>query len=116
MIAKRGYDQNRLSRPCWNKDHQTQALRVELSHGSSYVFPYRRLAFARFEPGNDHDTLHVLLDTHQIQITGKHLREVLLAIQRFAVDWVRELPSRYAPQADDDHAWITSITISEPQR
>jgi hypothetical protein len=113
MITKAGYDQNRPSHPCWNKNSQTQALRVELVGGDFYVFPYRRRAFVRFESGNDHDTLHVVLDTHQIQIAGKHLREVVFALQKFAVDWVRELPGRYGSQADDDHAWITNITVSE---
>jgi hypothetical protein len=115
MITKPGYDQNRPSHPCWNKDYQAQALRVELANGNLYVFPYRRLAFVRFESGNDHDTLHVILDTHQIHITGKCLREVAVALQKSAVDWVRELPGRYGPQADNDHAWITSITVSELQ-
>ena len=115
MITKPGYDQNRPSHPSWNKDHQAQALRVELADGSLYVFPYRRLAFVRFESGNDHDELHVVLDTHQIHITGKHLREVALALQKSAVDWVRELPGRYSSQASDDHALITRITVQEAQ-
>ena len=113
MITKRGHDQNRPSRPCWNKDYQAQGLRVELADGNLYVFPYRRLAFVRFESGNDHDTLRVVLDTHEIHITGKHLRQVALAFQKSAVDWVRELPGRYGSQADDDHVWITSIAVSE---
>jgi hypothetical protein len=115
MITKPGQDQNRPSRPCWNKDYQAQALRVDLADGSLYVFPYRRLSFVRFESGNDHDTLRVVLDTHEIHITGKHLREVALALQKSAVDWVRELPGRYGSQSDDDHAWITSIAVHEAQ-
>ena len=75
------------------------------------MFPYRRLAFVRFESGNDHDELHVVLDTYQIHITGKHLREVALALQKSGVDWVRELPGRYGSQANDGHAWITNITV-----
>jgi hypothetical protein len=115
MITKPGYDQNRPSHPCWNKDYQAQALRVELADGNLYVFPYRRLAFVRFESGNDHDTLYVVLDTHQIHITGKQLREVALAFHKLAVDWVRELPDRYVLQADDGHAWVTGITVNEAQ-
>ena len=115
MITKRGCDKNRPNHPCWNIDPQTQALRVELGDGGCYVFPYRRLAFVRFESGNDHDTVHVALDTHQIHITGQHLRELALALQKSAVDWVRELPSRYGSQADGDQAWITSVTIGELQ-
>jgi hypothetical protein len=72
MITKPAHDQNRPHHPCWDEDYQVQALRVELADGNLYVFPYRRLAFARFESGNDHDTLHIVLDTLQIHITGKH--------------------------------------------
>jgi hypothetical protein len=84
MITRPGHDQNRPYYPCWNKYYQAQALRVELADGNLYVFPYRRLAFVRFESGNDHDTLHVVMDTHHIHMTGKHLREVALALQKFA--------------------------------
>ncbi len=113
MITKPGYDQNRSSHPCWNKDYQAHALRVELADGNLYVFPYRHLAFVRFESGNDHATLHIVMDTHQIHMTGKHLREVALALQKFAVDWLRELPDRYVSQADDGHAWVENITVKE---
>jgi hypothetical protein len=113
MIATPGQDQNRPNHPCWNKDYQVQALRVELADGNLYVFPYRRFAFARFESGQEYDTLHVALDTHEIQITGKHLREVAVAFQKFAVDWLRELPTRYVSQADDGHAWITGVTVTK---
>jgi hypothetical protein len=112
-MIKSNHDENRREHPCWNRDFQTQALRVELADGSFYVFPYSRLASVRFEPGNDHDLLHVFLDTHEIQIAGKHLREVGLALQKSTVDWVRELPARFGPQADDDHAWVENITVKE---
>jgi hypothetical protein len=38
-----------------------------------------------------------------------------LALQKSAVDCVKEMPERYSSQADDDHAWITSITVNELQ-
>jgi hypothetical protein len=54
-------DENHKRHPCWNRDVQAQALRVELADGSFYVFPYNHLAFVRFGHGHDHDTLHVVL-------------------------------------------------------
>ena len=114
-MIKLSQTETRREHPCWNRDSQTQALRLELANGSFYVFPYSRLALVQFETGNDHETLHVVWDTHEIQIAGKHLREVGLALQKSTVDWLRESPARYSPQADDDHAWITSITVSEAQ-
>ena len=113
MITKPGQDVNHRNQSCWERDQQTQAMRVELGDESSYVFPYHRLAFVRLESGDGQDILHVVLDTHEIQITGKHLREMAIAFQKFSVEWVRKLPARYDAQADDGHAWITSITVNE---
>jgi hypothetical protein len=114
-MIKHRQDESRWSHPCWNREIQAQALRVELSVGRSYVFPYTRLAVVRLEQESDNDTLHVCLDTHEIQIIGKNLREVELALQKFAVEWVRESPARYAAQANDGDVWITSIAVSEVQ-
>ena len=113
MITKHGHDQNRPSRPCWNRDYQAQALRVELADGGFYLFPYDRLAFVRFESGNEYDMLHISLDKHKIQIVGRNLRGLGLAFHKFIVDWVKELPAHYNPLANDDHAYIRSITVSE---
>jgi hypothetical protein len=114
-MIKHRQDENRWSSPCWSREIQAQALRVKLASGRSYVFPYARLAFVGLEQGSDHDTLRVCLDTHEIQIIGKNLCEVESALQKFAVEWVGESPAHYSAQAGDDHAWITSITVSEAQ-
>jgi hypothetical protein len=114
-MIKAGQDEARRCHPCWNREPQAQALRIELADGSSYVFPYARLAFLRFESGSDHDTLHVSLDTHEIQIVGENLRQLELALQKYSVDWVRTSPVRPGFQTGDDSASITSITVSEVQ-
>jgi hypothetical protein len=41
------------------------------------------------------------------------LREIAVAFQKFAVDWLKELPDRYVSQADAGQAWVTSITVIE---
>ncbi|MGD1019859.1 MAG: hypothetical protein ABSA12_11150 [Verrucomicrobiia bacterium] len=112
-MIKSSQNENRRSQPCWERDFQTQALRVELADESSYVFPYTRLAFVRFEPGNDHDTVRLRSDTHEIQIVGENLRSLELALQKFAVDWVKGLSERYDLQTSDDPVRITKITVSE---
>jgi len=114
-MIKYSQNENRRNHTCWNRDYQTQALRVELADGSSYVFPYTRLSFVRFESRNDHDTLKLRSDTHEIQVIGENLRPVELALQKFAVEWVKVLPERYDLQASDDSVQITSITVNELQ-
>ena len=98
---------------CWNKDAQAQMLRVELADGSFFLFPHDHLNVARFERHSDGDSLTLLFTTHEIEIAGKHLRELGLAFQRLAVDWVKELPARYATTANDDSVYIVSIKVSE---
>jgi hypothetical protein len=100
---------------CWNKDPQAQALRIEIADGSFLVLPYDHLGFVKFEPHNDGDLVHVFLSTHDIEIKGMNLRELGLAFQKCAVDWVRALPARSSPRADDDYVWIKSITVHEAQ-
>ena len=114
-MIKLSQNQSRHVHPCWNRDAQTQALRVELADGSSCLIPYTRLAFVRFESGNDHDTLRLRSDAHEIQIVGANLRPLELALQKFSVDWVKAIPERYELQASDDSVWITNITVNEMQ-
>ena len=114
-MIRSGQSENRGRAPCWERDYQTQALRVELADGSSYVFPYARLAFVQYESGNDHDTLRLRSDTHEVQIIGENLRPVELALQKFAVDWVKVLPERYDLQTSDDSVRISRITVTELQ-
>jgi hypothetical protein len=98
---------------CWNKDAQAQMLRVELVDGSFFLFPNDHLNVVRFERHNEGDLITLFFHTHEIKIAGKHLRALGLAFQRFAVDWVKELPARYAATANHDSVYIVSIKVSE---
>jgi hypothetical protein len=99
----------------WNKDAQAQVLRVELADGSFYLFPYGHLGMVKFEQTGGDDLLHLRFANHDIQITGKRLRELGLAFQKLAVDWVRTVPERYAGIAASDSVCITGIKVSELQ-
>jgi hypothetical protein len=98
----------------WNKDVQPRCLRVELAGGTFFVLPYQHLICVRFEPGTD-DTINVAIARHEVRITGKNLCELALAFQKLAVEWVKELPPRYATTANRDTVWITGIAVTEIQ-
>jgi hypothetical protein len=72
----------------WNRAVQPRCLRVELADGTFFVLPYQHLVCVRFEPGTD-DTISVTISGHEVKITGKNLRELALAFQKFTVDWVK---------------------------
>jgi hypothetical protein len=99
----------------WNKDLQAQLLRVELADGSFYLFPYTHLGMVRFEQTGDGDLLHLRFANHEVEITGKRLRDLGLAVQKLIVEWVKPVPERYAAAVAGDAVCITSITVSELQ-
>jgi hypothetical protein len=98
---------------CWSKDAQAAAFRIELDEGGFYVIPYTELEFVRFETKNDVETLQVMVTSHEFRFSGKNLRELGLGFQQFAVEWVKELPSRYDSIADEGQVWINSIAVGK---
>ncbi|MEO6739424.1 MAG: hypothetical protein ABIP20_04175 [Chthoniobacteraceae bacterium] len=97
---------------CWNEDAQTQALRVELKGGDFFVFPVSHFLCAEFTRGAEGDLLRLAFTTHEVKIRGRHLREVALALQRLAVEWIREIVPKYAALAGPDAAIIMAIEVA----
>ncbi len=97
---------------CWNEDPQTQALRVELKSGSFFVFPVSHFLSAEFTRGIEGDVLKLLFTTHEVTIRGLHLREVALALQKLAVEWIKEIAPKYAKLAEPNSAVILSIEVA----
>ena len=110
---KLGRDERPAGQKCWDKDLSPQCLRVELSDGSLYLFPYHRLHFVRFESEATQHQLRLLMDTHEICISGKNLRELGAAFQKLTVEWVRELPARYVATMTGDDTYIQGIKVGE---
>jgi len=98
---------------CWNKDAQAQCLRVELNDGGFCILPYMHLTFTRMERDKNQELLAVSFTTHDVHIAGKNLRELGIALQKMAVDWVREVPARYGAIASKDAVFIESIEVSK---
>jgi hypothetical protein len=85
-----------------------------LADGTFFGLPYQHLVCVGFEPGTD-DTINVTIARHEVKITGKNLRELALAFQKLAVEWVRELPARYAAVANHGEVLIISIKVCDLQ-
>ena len=97
---------------CWNEDPQTQALRVELKSGDFFVFPVSHFLSAEFTREDDGDVLKLVFTTHGVTIRGRHLREVALALQKLAVEWIKELAPKYAALAEPNAAVILSVEVA----
>ena len=97
---------------CWNEDPQTQALRVELKNGNFFVFPVSHFLSAEFTREDEGDVLKLVFTTHAVTISGQHLREVALALQKLAVEWIKEIAPKYAKLAEPNAAVILSIEVT----
>ena len=98
---------------CWNKDAQAQCLRVELSDDNAFIFPYTHLTFASMEREEGRDVLIASFTSHDLRIVGKNLRELAIALQRLAVDWLKPAPPRYAALASSEAVFIEKIEVEE---
>jgi hypothetical protein len=98
----------------WSRAGQPRCLRVELADGTFFVLPYQHLVCVKFEPGTE-ESINITMSGHEVKITGKNLRELALAFQKFTVDWVKELPRRYAAVANGEGVHIASIAVTKIQ-
>ena len=89
-------------------------LRLELDSKSFYLLPCHHLELVKFEAGEGQDTLTLSFLKRTVLITGKNLRELGLALQDRAVEFVRLMPAldRYSSLAGNE-ASIKAIEIEE---
>ena len=100
----------------WESNPQAQALRIDLQNGAFFVFPYSHFAFAHFDRTENGEALRISFTTHEIRVSGHHLRELGIALQKLAVEWLREAPARYATLTEKGRAFIERIKVAEISR
>jgi hypothetical protein len=96
----------------WEHNPQAEALRVDLQSGVFFVLPYSHFAFAHFARETDCEMLRVSFTTHDVRVSGRNLREVGLALQKLAVDWIREIPARYVALTQKGGPFIERIEVT----
>jgi hypothetical protein len=89
-------------------------LRLEMEAKSFYLLPYHHLELVKFESGEGLDTLTLSFLNRTVCITGKNLRDLGLALQDRAVEFVRILPAldRYSSVAGKEAA-VKTIEIED---
>ena len=98
---------------CWRREAPCPCLRIEASPSESHVFPYQHLVTASLTSAEQIETLRLLFSSHDVELQGRNLRTLLLALQDFAVKWIRAVPSRYQGLGTGDAGVITEIRIEE---
>src|ERR1700733_8076019 len=95
--------------PCWAENPNAQMLRVELRDGSLYLYQYAWLERVQFLPTADADTVTLLFNRQSVRITGQRLRELVMAFQWMAVEWVKEQSEHFNSIGSSDGAWVDRI-------
>jgi hypothetical protein len=89
-------------------------LRLELNPKGFYLLSYHHLELVKFEAGDGLDTLTLSFLKRTVLITGKNLRELGLALQDRAVEFVKPMPvfDRYSSLAISEGA-VKAIEITD---
>ena|ERR1700737_3560649 len=98
---------------CWQREAPCACLRIETSSRDSHLFPYQHFVTASLSQSDQAETLRLTFSLHDVEIEGRNLRGLLLAIQDFAVKWVRVMPERYHQLEAGDSGVISRIHIQE---
>ena len=77
------------------------------------LFPYQHLINASLVHGEGVETLCLAFSSHDVEIAGHNLRSLFLALQDFAVKWVRSIPERYHTLDAAVDGLITEIRIED---
>jgi hypothetical protein len=77
------------------------------------VFPYQHLVTASLARVGETETLCLSFSSHDVELQGHNLRGLLLALQDFAVKWVRAMPERYHALEADEKGVVSSIRVHQ---
>ena len=98
---------------CWGENPNAQMLRLELRDGTLCLCPYAWLERVQFSPAEKADRATLVFNGLSISITGERLRELVLAFQRMAVEWVKEEPERFQVSGASNEVFVDAIEIVE---
>jgi hypothetical protein len=98
---------------CWQREAPCACLRIETSPRESHLFPYQHLVTASLSYGEEAETLRLSFSLHDVEIKGRNLRTLLLALQDFAVKWIRAIPERYHTLETGENAVVSTVRIRD---
>ncbi len=96
---------------CWRRERDRICLRVEMRADEVFIFPYQQFLGAHHVRIAAGETLKITLSTHEVTLSGHRIAKLLAALQEFAVDWIRPLPTRYHDLGRDSEPLIKAIDV-----
>jgi hypothetical protein len=101
-----------LAPTCWQREAPSPCVRIEPTGREAHLFPYQQMITASIVHSNGSDTLRLVFASHEVELAGHNLRDLLHALQECAVKWVRPVPERYQFAAGGEGSFVTSIRIT----
>lgn len=98
-------------RECWHHDRNCRCLKVDASHGESFLFPYQQFSHAQHTQAADDETLRISFASHEIVVSGTCLAEITAALQDMSVERINPVPPRFRELLQEHRAWVTQIEI-----
>jgi hypothetical protein len=77
------------------------------------LFPYQHLVNASLTNSEGVETLRLAFSSHDVELQGRNLRALLLALQDFAVKWIRTMPEKYQTLEPAENGVVSSIRVHE---
>ena len=96
---------------CWGRERNRVCLRIETCKGETFLLPYQHFVLAHFHRQGDGEILTISFASHQLRLEGRHLEEILAALQEYAVDWIAATPARYEALVEGDSAMIAKLEV-----
>ena len=93
--------------PCYTRREDIPCLRVSLSNGEVFLFPYIHLQFAHLVRDSGENVLRITFTTHEVTAHGENLREILEVLQLFALE---SLGEHFSPQSTS-RCKVTSLRV-----
>lgn len=96
---------------CWGRQRDRDCLRIETCEGETFILPYQHFVLAHLQRQSADEILTISFASHQLRLEGRHLEEILAALQEYGVDWIASTPARYETLAEGDSAMIAKLEI-----
>ena len=98
-------------RECWHHDRNCRCLKIDSSHGESFLFPYQQFSYAQHTQTADDEMLRISFGSHEAVVSGRHLAEIAVALQELEVKRISPMPHRFRQLLQDRGAFVTQIEV-----
>ena len=96
---------------CWGREPDRDCLRIKTADGEERLFPYQHFLGAHLRRQERTEALTITFSSQSITLEGRHLEEIVAALQEYAVDWIAPTPQRYQSLRDADVVTIVKLEI-----